>query len=185
MIPWQFLYHHHPEAFKPLKPFSGSIIEIDLPPVKQILQIEPSGELFTTNLSQMPTTRLSGSFSDLGAYLLGNHQAISLEGNLRLAHALQKVLALIQSNPALFIDGILGDTLSSFITPTIQAVKQSVKSTLTTTAQDTAEHLQFESQVITPAHLINDYCDKVDALRHRIARFEAKLSSLEKSENHE
>jgi ubiquinone biosynthesis protein UbiJ len=170
MIPWSFLYQHNPEAFSPLKVFAGAVIALKFPLMNEILQIQPSGALIPVT-SLPPTTHIQGTSL--------NPKALTITGDMMLAQAFDKTCTALRCNAGALLDGVLGEKVSSHLTPPLQRACQGVLSFIKTHTQTLADTLQYEKPFIAPAPLMLDFIERVECARHQIERLQKRLECLE------
>ncbi len=170
MIPWPFLYQHHPEAFSPLKPFAGAVITLKFPLLTETLQVQPSGALIPVT-SLPPTTCIQGTSL--------NPKALTITGDMMLAQAFDNTCTALRGNAGALLDGLLGEKVSSHLTPSLQKACRGVQTFFKTNAQTLADTLQYEKSLIAPAPLIQDFIERVECARHQVARLQKRLEGLE------
>lgn len=167
-----------------MEPLEHKIIRIELSEFKQHFYMiaDPPQILLQSHCQRPADLSISGNLSafvEMSSQPQHLPAAIHITGNAQLAQQFQQFFAAIDLDWEEQLSKLAGDVVTTEVASAIQQLRQSIKHGLKSFANNTTEYLQQESQLLPSQHMTEQYCQDVDQLRHRIARFELRLKRIE------
>ncbi len=138
-----------------------------------------------TEYEQDPDVVVSGSLLDLtrlagpaGAAIIRDGD-IELSGDAHLAEKFQKLLRYGRPDFEEELSGVIGDVAAHGIGEIFRGVGEWGRDARVTMRQNVSEYLQEESRTVPTRDEVDVFRGQVDTLRDDIARFEARLKTIE------
>lgn len=105
---------------------------------------------------------------------------IHVSGSAQLAQQFQQFFTDIDLDWEEQLAKLVGDGLATNIGAGLRQLQQSIAYGLKNFQLNTSEYLQQEIQLLPTKDRLESYYQDIDALRHRLARFEARLTQYER-----
>ena len=157
-------------------------------PLQFTLLADPMGIQIKPNSEEKADATLSGT--PLGLLNLANRDstapiqdsAVRIEGNAEVAHAFSELLKTAKPDFEEELSRMVGDVAAHQIGNTVRKAFEFGKRAKNTLLQNVGEYLQEEGRDLPNKTETEEFLRNVDTLRDDAARFEARLSRLEKND---
>lgn len=173
------------------KRLQGKSLRIQLTglPLKFTLIAMPMGIQINDNDQTKADAMLTGT--PLSLFGLANQdstapiqdRSVSIEGNAEVAHAFSELLKTAKPDFEEELSRVVGDVTAHHIGNAARHAFNFGKHAKNTLLQNIGEYLQEEGRVVPTSTEMQEFLHDVDALRDDAARFEARLSLLERNRN--
>jgi len=149
------------------------------------LLVDKDQVCLSTEYEQDPDVVVSGSLLDLtrlagpaGAAIIRDGD-IELSGDAHLAEEFQKLLRYGRPDFEEELSGVIGDVAAHGIGEIFRGVGEWGRDARATMRQNVSEYLQEESRTVPTRDEVDVFRGQVDTLRDDVARFEARLKTIE------
>lgn len=179
----------HPEVREALAPLSGKVILIRIEPPGRNLYLCPTDRniQILTEISGTADVTFKGAPSAFLRASLGpldDHSArrsgIRIEGDLKLARAVQKTALALEIDWQRFLSRYLGHRLAGETLGLLGQGRQWMKESLRTLEGDLGDYLREETRWLLDRTEVSPFLSGVDTLRSDQDRLEKRIERLEK-----
>lgn len=166
---------------KHLAPYAGSVIQLNITPVKTALLILEDGSLGIPTDNSVPDATIHIAPS-LALRLLAKDEAakmlIKVDGDTQLAAEVGKVLQLMRWDIEEDLSQVIGDIPANKTVSVAKHALSEAKTQATNIAEMFAEYWQEEQPLLAKKWRVKAFNEAVDTLRSDVARFEKQLEKL-------
>ena len=169
-------------AGEKLRPFSGKVVRIALPPLKSTLMIDGAGEFSAAAPDTAVDAEISLSPGAAIRMLLQPDAAPSLatlQGDMELATTVGKVLQGLRWDAEEDLGRIVGDIPAHQLTQTGNRIKQELGRQAASFTGMFAEYWLEEQPLIAKRRHLEQFSREVDTLRDDVERLAKRMESLE------
>jgi len=166
-----------------LQPFAGKSVQFNIAMLKTSVVILEDGSLAIAGETNTPDAIVTIPASLLPRLLAKDEAAkmqIAVEGDTHLASELAKVLGNMRWDYTEDLSRVIGDVPAHKASQFVQSASSKVKETSINLAEMLSEYWQEEKPMIAKKRVVEKFNVDVDTLRADAARFEKRLSKLEK-----
>lgn len=166
---------------KHLAPYAGSVIQLNIVPIKTALLILEDGSLGIPTDHQVAEATIHIPPS-LAVRLLAKDEAakmhIKVDGDTQLAAEIGKVLQLMRWDIEEDLSQVIGDIPANKTVSATKHVLSEAKTQTANIAEMFAEYWQEEQPLLAKKWRVEAFNEAVDKLRSDVARFEKQLDKL-------
>lgn len=171
-------------ASEQLRPFSGKVIRLTLPPFHSTLSIDQAGE-FAAAAPDTPADAEIGLTPGAAIRLLVEPDAanglVSLQGDSELASAVGKVLRGLRWDAEEDLSRIVGDIPAHELSQAASRIRREIGRQAWSIAGMFAEYWQEEQPLIAKKRHLEQFARDVDALRDDVERLAKRIERLEQA----
>ncbi|MBL8482664.1 MAG: SCP2 sterol-binding domain-containing protein [Rhodocyclaceae bacterium] len=176
------LLDHSPGLRDKLKPHAGKQVRLVCSPLVQVFCIADDGSVFTpaegtpdVHISLPPDAALQMAVDSEAAL-----RRARVEGDAALAETFGFVLRNLHWDVAEDLSRVVGDVAAERIVRTGQGVAAWQRDLARRVADNAAEYLAYEANLLVRPASMREWCDAVDDARDAVARLEQRLQLLER-----
>ena len=175
-----------PAALNKIKALTGKTIAIhsQQPTFEMMILITDNGIILSQFTEPENDASVTGTAAALFQLLVNrnagfHHKDISIQGDAELLHALQKIMVRLDIDWEYHLSRFIGDIPTQTISDSLDASRNFVKQSSQSLLLDLDEYLHEEKKWLPASHQLQEFYSRVDKLRLRTDRLQARVNKLE------